>query len=45
MTSRLNYTKNFDGLFGKENLTLQEVLNEEDIKTGFLNPSETMGKL
>jgi hypothetical protein len=43
--SRFNYQRNFDSLFAKENLTLQEVLNEEEIKTGFINPSEAMGRL
>lgn len=42
--SRLNYQKNFDSLFNREHLTLQEVLNEEDIKTGFINPTEAMAK-
>lgn len=43
--SRLNYARNFDSLFGKENLSLQDVLNEEDIKTGFINPTDAMAKL
>ena len=43
--SKLNYAKNFDNLFNRENITLQEILNEEDIKTGFNNPSDSMTKL
>lgn len=44
MSSRLNYAKNFDNLFNRENLTLQDVLNEEDIKTGFINPTDAMAR-
>lgn len=44
MNSRLSYAKNFEPLFSRDNLTLQDVLNEEDIKSGFNNPSESMAK-
>lgn len=43
--SKLNYAKNFDTLFNRDNIMLQEILNEEDIKTGFSNPSDAMTKL
>ena len=42
--SRLNYQRNFDTVFNRDKVTLEDVLNEEDIKSGFINPTDAMAK-
>lgn len=43
--NRFGYVKNYDAIFQKEGATIQNILDEDDIKGAFINPSSVVNNL
>ena len=43
--NRFGYVKNYDSIFQKEGATIQHILDEDDIKGAFINPSTVVNSL
>jgi hypothetical protein len=43
--NRFGYVKNYDAVFQKEGATIYSILEEDDIKGAFINPTSAVNNL